>query len=269
MAARLDTRRFRFHRPGPQRQAGGYAFTLIELLVVIAILSVLVTLLLPSLRRARGRARDVLCAGQLRHIGLGWQMYLQDSKEAFPVWRQNMHWFYGGRHPAIVNDAEAGKSSFMLSYRPLNHYVGMMVENERGLGLFRCPADRPIGDPDGGQGVTRGHTTYDYFGNSYMMNWMLLVPIDTETGREQMGETFYLNDVEIPASELVLAADCQWYYTVADARWDAHFHNTEDKMNVLFLDGHASFLQLVRGESATPDYTFWPYQPEEEEEEEP
>jgi prepilin-type N-terminal cleavage/methylation domain-containing protein len=45
------------------------AFTLIELLVVIAIIALLVTILMPTLTRAKELARRVVCAGNLRVMG--------------------------------------------------------------------------------------------------------------------------------------------------------------------------------------------------------
>lgn len=59
-------------------------FTLIELLVVIAIISILATILLPSLSRARDMANKVHCQNNLRSLGVILKFYLQDSKGILP-----------------------------------------------------------------------------------------------------------------------------------------------------------------------------------------
>ena len=60
-------------------------FTLIELLVVIAIISILAVILFPVFARARESARRASCMSNLKQIGLGMMMYVQDYDGRFPV----------------------------------------------------------------------------------------------------------------------------------------------------------------------------------------
>src|SRR5438309_2459945 len=58
-------------RDGEHRKA----FTLVELLVVIGIISVLISILLPALGRARQHANTIRCASNLRAFAQGWHLY--------------------------------------------------------------------------------------------------------------------------------------------------------------------------------------------------
>jgi prepilin-type processing-associated H-X9-DG protein/prepilin-type N-terminal cleavage/methylation domain-containing protein len=61
-----------------------HAFTLIELLVVIAIIAILASLLLPTLSKSKAAAVKTECRGNLRDIGLGLRMAL-DEADAYPM----------------------------------------------------------------------------------------------------------------------------------------------------------------------------------------
>jgi prepilin-type processing-associated H-X9-DG protein/prepilin-type N-terminal cleavage/methylation domain-containing protein len=61
------------------------AFTLIELLVVIAIITLLVSILLPSLQKAKELARQVVCQTRLKAIGSTLYIYMGDCNGRGPI----------------------------------------------------------------------------------------------------------------------------------------------------------------------------------------
>lgn len=65
-------------------------FTLIELLVVIAIIAILAAILFPVFARARESARASSCRSNLKQLGTGFMMYIQDNDEKLPrIWTGN------------------------------------------------------------------------------------------------------------------------------------------------------------------------------------
>lgn len=112
---------------------GSAAFTLVELLVVIGIIAVLISILLPSLQRARAQAQSTQCLSNLRQIGLAFVFYSNDNKAFYPTYYGS----YGGGNVAW--------------WAPVRPYIGKKDDPNKNLGdgsggsddtraVFWCPS---------------------------------------------------------------------------------------------------------------------------------
>jgi prepilin-type N-terminal cleavage/methylation domain-containing protein/prepilin-type processing-associated H-X9-DG protein len=118
-------------------RTGRHAFTLVELLVVIGIIALLISILMPSLNRARENAKQVQCLSNLRQISLALVMYTSNNKDLMP----------GGAEPAqkrwdwIYWDVPAGNPFNDVSQSALAPYM-MSGSKKINPEYFRCPSDR-------------------------------------------------------------------------------------------------------------------------------
>jgi len=60
-------------------------FTLVELLVVVAIIALLVSILLPTLGKAKEQAKIVSCMSNLRSLGLSFAFYINENNDRYPA----------------------------------------------------------------------------------------------------------------------------------------------------------------------------------------
>jgi prepilin-type N-terminal cleavage/methylation domain-containing protein/prepilin-type processing-associated H-X9-DG protein len=117
-------------------------FTLVELLVVIGVIALLISILLPSLQKAREAGYRVACASNLRQLGQAFQMYINDSKGTYPPsWFQDD--FISSTYAAGSNGVgqQGHNATWVTLLRP---YVGMKNSDPTkggDLGIFKCPKD--------------------------------------------------------------------------------------------------------------------------------
>ena len=116
-------------------------FTLIELLVVIAIIAILAAILFPVFAQAREKARQTACLSNLKQIGLGLNMYVQDNDEAFParrLWQSNRR---GPLHAICMVQRNGRSELSALLLRPAAALRKERANSSLPVRLLRSAAD--------------------------------------------------------------------------------------------------------------------------------
>ncbi len=124
--------RFTLHRTLP---GSGRAFTLIEVLVVVAIIALLITILLPSLKRARELGKRAVCLSNLRQQGVGFNSYGQDHRNMLPT-RQEFSYYIAAQLKKNTPKQTVNYGMLWGSFSSTRRrsYVGKSVD------VFYCPS---------------------------------------------------------------------------------------------------------------------------------
>ena len=213
--------------------SGRCGFTLIELLVVVAIIALLISILLPSLARAKEAARQVACSANLRSLGQARTACASEHNGYGPTWD------------------DGSETMFMLTWVDVlydEHYLG-----DTAAGL--CPLDER---PDV-VAEARGYLWDFFFVDEFGMQQPLKRGVRTSYAINALIHWNDKRDRHPDSARQIFAIDGWWcWFGSLNAQWVAiggqgdplntpHWegtmvgwrHTAERAAGAVFMDGHA------------------------------
>jgi len=259
-------------------------FTLIELLVVIAIIAILAAILFPVFARARAAARKTTGISNLKQIGLGTMMYVQDYDERFPYYNWGCHSCNeSGNDGGSTNcpmGTLSGSDPRFINYSAAAWYNSIQpyIKNHQ---LFQDPSDKQQWQPGyciafpaslgvnyqqstwasyGWNESASGNTLANYQSPASDLMWSDYIGVLVDTwNRFGWTPDLYVrraiwNDLpwdgggipDIRGTQALPVTQAQWEATKFGIRHETH-------VNIVFMDGHAKLIPARQVQEVGPD----------------
>jgi prepilin-type N-terminal cleavage/methylation domain-containing protein/prepilin-type processing-associated H-X9-DG protein len=237
------------------------AFTLIELLVVIAIIAILAALLLPALASAKKKAAQTACLNNMKQLGTGMLMYVDDNNGAFPG--------IASQHSGFnISDWIYWRTN-TASYPPIEKSPIVAQVGSASASLFRCPLDLSDADRLAEVDTDDGPYLYSYSFTGYGVG---AYPNLDPDGNMNLGMSsvftantayvFKQASVRNPTLKIMLAEEPgstsdnpSGGNAINDGRWEPSIDPLTDrhggKANVIFADGHYELVGWEFGDDIT------------------
>ncbi len=197
-------------------------FTLVELLVVIAIIALLLSILMPSLRKVRSMAMRLKCAHNLKQINLAVNFYLNEYDNIYPCAQDPLpggYWLWMGRGWRFL----------------VEPYLGGNIDANNPSVLF-CPQD-PIAKNE------YESTSYSYsmafYHNPEQIDDMNS-PADTYGANSLPSIPQRSMNVAKPSGKILIG---EWLSNHSPVSNDPGWWTWEGSRNFLFVDGQVRFLK--------------------------
>ena len=229
------------------------AFTLIELLVVIAIIALLLAILMPALQRVREQAREQVCASNLKGVGLGIIMYLDENEYTMPDFHThsnpcNGHLWYGAGGRLLK--AGDNRSYWGVIY---NDYV-------KEPKLFGCPSFKNFsqmvaqemlydaGEVDNAAFSMNGWLTKERTSGIKRHSEVVVAHDHMEPRIENGNDMLYANSSGRNFDHYRTGGRKNWYRGIfRHAMTNNSDSETGGRLNCLWLDGHVTSIKETLG----------------------
>ena len=245
-------------------------FTLIELLVVIAIIALLISILLPSLSRARELSKRLVCQSNIKGIGTSAKIYANDHNEKWmiPAYDRTQNFGDGFRVKYLEDTGSGGRGQVGMErqFQSYSHdnqastrvsvtrsYWMLVRSGDITPKQFICPSSGDDPDP------TEDLEFYYDFTEHANISYGYQVPFGPRDTQPREG---------MDNRQPVAADKGPFYREIADLTWTLEQTNRDinledspklwrrfnsgnhggsmngEGQNVLFADGHASFQRI-------------------------
>ncbi len=247
-------------------------FTLIEVLVVVAIIALLISILLPSLARAREEARILVCKTRMREMFLGHTFYAATNKGVFPHWSWWLFDGVGHAEPKVARsaaDLAAGYYPASYVYRSTggvrstdsSQWVryGDIFQYVKNPAAYLCPADNLEryegslgGDVTGSQQGSKAIHSYirlmdPHDGYHMRLGHDRIAPFTAYATEDGIKQCDFINPDKLRPGMFKsdVLPEVQNYYSVASRvvlmieEYQGAANDTGNKSNVSLNDGHS------------------------------
>lgn len=205
-------------------------FTLVELLVVIAIIGILVSLLLPSISKARTRTVETLCVNNLKQIYIGCVNYIDENDGFMPRgtnFDTSKHW-PRYIYPFMSSDTFPSSAAGIVELMETSVY-SRVIYSPVVTGLWR-----------GGKVDVHNYGRSDYALNRFFTptNGSRNKRLDNAVGKIEP----LMVPIQSPANP-----DLDYTTLTDNAKAAAYYYVNETKTTALYVDGGVRMLSIAEG----------------------
>ena len=190
------------------RTPRNHAFTLVELLVVIGIIALLISILLPSLQKARESATSLKCLSNLKSIGQLTYIYTAEQDGSLPVG----DWLPFGEFPAPSLARETSWDFLLRAILSQSDGTRAGVSSTSDKTVFACPEAEVSNETNDRDGILHYGSHPRLMGRYYRKDWAYsgtvkkppykLGQVGDSSGTMLYGDATQVHEEEIEAREI-------------------------------------------------------------------